>query len=48
LFCKRGPISANLYFENIGDIEYYTGSESSLAVFPGAPFNVRGTVGLTY
>jgi iron complex outermembrane recepter protein len=49
LFYSRGHLSANLYFENIFDVHYFSGSEdTALAINPGAPFNMRATVGVKF
>jgi iron complex outermembrane receptor protein len=48
VYYRRGRLSATVYLENLFDIEYYTSSESAMAVFPGAPFNLRGTVAVVY
>jgi iron complex outermembrane receptor protein len=37
-----------VYLENLLDDRYYTGSVTPLEVYPGLPFNVRGTVALVY
>jgi len=48
VFYRRGRLSANLYFENIFDVNYYTSAQNDLAVFPGAPFTMRATVGVKF
>jgi iron complex outermembrane receptor protein len=48
VYYQRGYLNAGLYFENIFDRQYYVGSLNDLAVFPGAPFTVRATVGITF
>ena len=47
-FYEQGPMVAQVYLENIGDIGYYTGSVNEFQIYPGAPFNVRGQVGVRY
>jgi iron complex outermembrane receptor protein len=48
LFYSRGCWDATLYLENVGDIDYATGSINTLRILPGAPFNVRGMVGVCF
>jgi iron complex outermembrane receptor protein len=43
-YYRRRQLSISVYFENVFDIQYYTGSVSAFQVIPGAPFNVRGAV----
>jgi iron complex outermembrane receptor protein len=45
VYYQRGSLTASLYFENIFDRNYDTGSISNLEVFPGAPFTFRALVG---
>ena len=44
LFYRRGQMNATVYMENIGDIQYATGSANTFQIFQGAPFNVRANV----
>jgi hypothetical protein len=37
-----------VYFENVFDRQYYVSSVDNLTVFPGSPFAVRSTVGVTF
>jgi hypothetical protein len=37
-----------MYFENIFDARYYTGSISQFQVYPGAPFSVRAQLGCRF
>jgi iron complex outermembrane recepter protein len=48
VFYKRGRMNASLYLENLGNRTYYTGSFDATTIFPGAPFNVRFSVGITF
>ncbi len=48
LYYGYGRLRMDVYLENLFDQRYYTGSEDAFAVFPGAPFNARGTVALVY
>jgi len=48
LYYQRGSLTASLYFENIFNVNYDTGSINNLEVFPGAPFTVRALVGLKF
>ena len=48
IFYVRGHLSANLYFENIFNIHYYSSAQNDLAVNPGAPFTMRATVGVKF
>jgi iron complex outermembrane recepter protein len=48
VYYQRGLLTASLYFENIFNIHYDTGSINNLAVFPGAPATVRALVGLKF
>jgi iron complex outermembrane recepter protein len=42
IYYTYNRLDMSLYFENIFDAHYYTGSISQFEVFPGAPFNLRG------
>jgi iron complex outermembrane receptor protein len=44
VYYRCGRLRLAAYLENIFDQRYYTGSETPLIVFPGAPLNARGTV----
>lgn len=48
LFVRRGRLRADLYFENVGDLHYIVSSQDEHRLFPGAPFNMRAMVGMTY
>ena len=48
VYYQRRNLSATVYFENIFDKEYYVSSVDNLTVFPGNPFTVRATVGVTF
>jgi iron complex outermembrane receptor protein len=48
IYYTRHYWNAQVYFENIFDRRYYTGSLSNLEVFPGAPFTVKAQVGVTF
>jgi iron complex outermembrane receptor protein len=41
-------LSADLYFQNIFNRHYFSSAENDLAVFPGAPFTMRATVGIRF
>lgn len=47
MFYERNRLSANLYFENLGDRTYFASGMGSF-VNPGNPFNVRATVGWSF
>jgi iron complex outermembrane receptor protein len=48
LFYNRQCWDFGLYFENLFDRQYYPGSVNDFQVTPGAPFSVRGQVGVTF
>jgi iron complex outermembrane receptor protein len=48
IYYKRNAFNAAVYFENIFDQRYYTGSVDSLTIYPGAPFTVRASIGVTF
>jgi iron complex outermembrane recepter protein len=48
VFYKRNRLNASLYFENIFNRTYYSGSYDANTIFPGMPFNVRATMGITF
>ena len=48
LFYNRGRGYAALYAENLFDVYYAASSIDSFQVAPGAPANVRATVGFVY
>jgi iron complex outermembrane receptor protein len=48
LYYTRGQLSASLYFENIFNKYYDTGSINNLEIFPGAPFTVRALVSVKF
>jgi iron complex outermembrane receptor protein len=43
-FYTRGPWNANVYLENLFDVQYAASSINDLQIFQGAPFNVRATI----
>lgn len=47
LFYQRGPLYANLYLENLGDVYYFSAGNVG-GYTPGNPFGGRLTVGLTF
>jgi len=48
VYYERGRLHASLYLENLFDVAYATGSIDEFQIFPGAPFNARARVGITY
>ncbi|WP_315875356.1 TonB-dependent receptor domain-containing protein [Leptolyngbya sp. 7M] len=48
IFYERDRFRAALNFRNLFDIEYYETASSVLSVFPGAPFEVQGTISWTF
>jgi len=48
VFYDRGRFSLAVYFENLFDRQYYTGSVTDFQVAPGAPFTIRGQAGVTF
>lgn len=48
IYYVRGRLDASVYFENLFDTVYYTGSVNQFEVFPGAPFNVRAQIGCRF
>jgi len=44
VYYTRGRLDTSVYFENVFDARYYTGSISQFQIYPGAPFNVRAQV----
>lgn len=47
-FYRRDRFNFSLYLENLFDKEYYSSSIDRFSVFPGLPFNIRGTIGMTF
>lgn len=45
---RLGRWDAIVYFENIFDEDYIANSTSAMQVYPGAPFNVRAQLGVTF
>jgi iron complex outermembrane receptor protein len=48
LFCDKGRFSLAVYFENLFDRQYYSGSVNDFQIAPGVPFNIRGQAGVTF
>jgi iron complex outermembrane receptor protein len=48
VYYNRGRLRTSIYLENLFDRQYYAGSVDNLTVFPGAPFTVRGSLGITF
>jgi len=48
LYFRKDRLNVAAYFENVLDREYYAGAANALSVFPGAPFNMRVTVGWAF
>lgn len=48
VYYSLGRLDALLYVENLLDKRYYAGSIDEFQIYPGAPINVRGQVGLRY
>jgi iron complex outermembrane recepter protein len=48
LFYDKGRFSLAVYFENLFDRQYYSGSVNDFQIAPGAPFNIRGQAGVTF
>lgn len=48
LYYRRGRLDALVYFENLFDVHYAASSLNELRIFPGAPFNVRAQLGVTF
>ena len=48
VYFNRGLLRASLYLENLFDREYYLGSVNNASIFPGAPFTVRGSLGVQF
>lgn len=48
VFYERGPLTAQLYLENVGDTRYFVSSLSDQQVYPGAPITARASIGITY
>ncbi|MEH2184029.1 TonB-dependent siderophore receptor [Nostoc sp.] len=50
IFYRQNNWKAQLNFQNLFDIDYYTGSGEFRAggVFPGAPFSVVGSISITF
>ncbi|WP_254507243.1 TonB-dependent receptor [Anatilimnocola floriformis] len=44
LYYRRGQLNATVYLENIGDIQYATGSSNTFQIYQGAPFNGRANI----
>lgn len=47
-YYQRGQFAATAYLENIGDIQYATGSSNAYQIFQGAPFNARATLSYSF
>jgi iron complex outermembrane receptor protein len=48
LYYRQGLLNASLYLENLFDRRYYASSVDQFTIYPGAPFTVRGYVGITF
>lgn len=48
LFYRRDNLRIGLNVENLFDIRYFETAESSLRVYYGAPFTIRGTISWTF
>jgi iron complex outermembrane receptor protein len=48
LYLRHGHVRAELYAENIFDVQYARSSIDAFQVYQGAPANLRGTIGITY
>jgi iron complex outermembrane receptor protein len=48
VFYTRQRWELAVYFENLFDRRYYSGSVDDLQIAPGAPFTVRAMAGVTY
>jgi iron complex outermembrane receptor protein len=48
VYARRGQLNASLYFENLFNRQYYSSSVDQFTVYPGAPFTLRGTVGVRW
>ncbi len=48
VFYRYGRWNADLYVENVFDNNYAVGSVNELQIFPGAPVNARGMVGVRF
>lgn len=48
VFYDRGPLTAQLYLENIGDTRYFVSSLSDQQVYPGAPVTARANIGIRF
>jgi iron complex outermembrane receptor protein len=48
LYYRRNNLSANVYLENLFDVQYAAGSIDEFQIFQGAPFNARATISYLY
>lgn len=48
VFYTRGRIDASLYLQNLFDTRYFASSINDLQVSPGAPFTIRGMLGVSF
>lgn len=48
LYYRLRAVNLRLYAENLFDVFYFASSRNTVRNLPGAPFNLRGTVELTY
>ncbi|MEH1830629.1 MAG: TonB-dependent siderophore receptor [Nostoc sp.] len=48
IFYRRNNWKAQINFQNLFDITYYTGSSESRDAFAGAPFSVVGSISVTF
>ena len=48
VYLTRQRLSLSLYFENLFDVEYFTGANSQFSIFPGASSNFRGALVATF
>lgn len=47
-YYQRGQFAAAAYLENIGDVQYATGSSNIYQIYQGAPFNARATISYAF
>jgi iron complex outermembrane receptor protein len=48
VYYNKGRFNSAVYLENLFDKGYYAGSVNQFQVTPGAPFNVRAQMGVTF
>lgn len=48
LYYRRGQMNASVYLENLGDIQYATGSSNIYQIYQGAPFNARANISYAF